>query len=144
MCDGFLLVNDGRAEAFDGDLDDYVAWLGERREAEALARADGGRAAEKAARREAREAAAAERQARLALRRPLLREAEELERRLADWQEERRALDELLADPEFYSGPESAQLEEYARRQRELDSRIDAAEERWLLVHAELEQIGET
>jgi len=143
VCDGFLLVNDGRAEEFDGDLDDYVAWLAARREYQAASQADGGRAADKAARREARDAAVAERQARLAMRRPLVKELEQLERRLADWQEEKRNLDELLADPEFYAGPDSGQLEEYARRQRELARLIDQGEERWLEVHAELEKIGE-
>ncbi len=142
-CDGFLLVNDGGAEEFDGDLDDYVAWLAARREYQAASQADGGRAADKAARREARDAAAAERQVRLAMRRPLVKELKQLERRLADWQEEKRNLDELLADPEFYAGPDSGQLEEYARRQRELARLIDQGEERWLEVHAELEKIGE-
>jgi len=31
VCDGFLLVADGRAAEFDGDVDDYLAWLAERR-----------------------------------------------------------------------------------------------------------------
>ncbi len=32
VCDSFLLVADGRAVPFDGDLDDYLAWLTARRD----------------------------------------------------------------------------------------------------------------
>ena len=31
VCDGFILVADGRAAEFDGDVDDYLAWLAARR-----------------------------------------------------------------------------------------------------------------
>ena len=33
VCDSFMLVADGRAIAFDGDLEDYLAWLTARRDA---------------------------------------------------------------------------------------------------------------
>ncbi len=32
VCDEFLLVGDGEAQPFDGDLEDYAAWLGRRRQ----------------------------------------------------------------------------------------------------------------
>ncbi|MGB5102413.1 MAG: ATP-binding cassette domain-containing protein, partial [Steroidobacteraceae bacterium] len=40
VCDGFLLVADGRAAEFDGDVDDYLRWLDERRARSAAAGAD--------------------------------------------------------------------------------------------------------
>jgi ATP-binding cassette subfamily F protein 3 len=95
------------------------------------------------ARKGARDIAAAERQEKLARRRPLLREADELERALAAWHEEKRELDEQLADPAFYASPDPDQLKGVVLRQQAVTRRIDEAEQRWLEVHAVLEEIGE-
>jgi ATP-binding cassette subfamily F protein 3 len=143
VCDEFALVADGRVEPFDGDIDDYLAWLTARRQAQALASADAGQAADKVARKEARAAAAADRQAKLSRRRPLVKEAEQLERRLAAWHEEKSAIDKQLADPSFYESPDPDQLKGLALRQTEVTRLIGEAEHRWLDVQAELEDIGE-
>ncbi|MFZ5557988.1 MAG: ATP-binding cassette domain-containing protein [Pseudomonadota bacterium] len=143
VCDAFLLVADCRCREFDGDLDDYVAWIEARRAERASRSVDGQRVADKAARKEARESAAAERQAKLARRRPLLKEVERLEGDLAAWQAEKRALDARLAEPAFYAAPDPAQLEAATRRRGELEGLIHEAEHRWLDAHAELEAIGE-
>ncbi|MBI4205828.1 MAG: ATP-binding cassette domain-containing protein [Betaproteobacteria bacterium] len=143
VCDAFVLVADGRVAEFNGDLDDYLAWLAARRDARTPANANAESAANRTARKEARAAAAAERQDRLARRRPLLREAEQLERQLAAWHEEKRELDEQLADPAFYASPDPDQLKGVVLRQQALTRRIDEAEHRWLEVHAALEQIEE-
>ncbi|HEV7800947.1 MAG TPA: ATP-binding cassette domain-containing protein [Burkholderiales bacterium] len=143
VCDGFMLVSDGNARDYDGDLDDYLDWLTARREAQALARADAGQVADKAARKEARATAAADRQAKLARRRPLMKEAGELESRLAQWHEEKREIDESLADPSFYESPDPDKLKGLTLRESELSRLIDEAEHRWLEVSTELEEIGE-
>jgi ATP-binding cassette subfamily F protein 3 len=139
VCDEFLRVVDGRALPFSGDVDDYLAWLAARR---------GTRAAQevsmhRSARRETRDAAAAQRQRQLARRRPLLREIEQLERRLAAWHEEKRELDEQLADPAFYASPDVDQLKGVVLRQQAVTRRIEETEHRWLEVHAELEETGD-
>ena len=142
VCDDFRLVCDGRVEEFDGAIEDYIAWLATRRAAQANA----GNAAgtqDKAARREARESAAADRQARLAARRPLLKEAEKLDKDLARWQQEKQQIDGQLADPAFYANPDAEKLRMLTTRQQELAANIDTAEHRWLDVHTELENIGE-
>ncbi|MGQ0752343.1 MAG: ATP-binding cassette domain-containing protein [Betaproteobacteria bacterium] len=136
VCDEFLLVADGNAMPFDGDVDDYLAWLAARRDTRV---ADREAAAQRSARREGREAATAQRQQQLARRRPLLREAEQLERQLATWHEEKRELDEQLADPAFYASPDVDQLKGVVLRQQDVTRRIEEAEQRWLEVHAELE-----
>jgi ATP-binding cassette subfamily F protein 3 len=143
VCDSFLLVVDGRVSEFDGDVDDYLAWLAARRETRDGESGDAARATGKAARKEARLSAAAGRQSRLARRRPLIRETEELERRLAAWQDERRALDAQLADPEFYASADGARVAACAKRQADLTRLIEEAEHRWLEVHAEIDEIGE-
>ncbi|HET9664494.1 MAG TPA: ATP-binding cassette domain-containing protein [Burkholderiales bacterium] len=140
VCDEFLLVVDGGARPFDGDLDDYLAWLDARRGARAGVKDT---ATLRGARREMRVAAAAQRQQQLAVRRPLLREAEQLERQLAAWHEEKRELDEQLADPAFYASPDADQLKGVVLRQQTVTRRIEEAEHRWLEVHAELEASDE-
>jgi ATP-binding cassette, subfamily F, member 3 len=133
VCDEFLLVADGKVAEFDGDLDDYLEWLAARR---------GGRAG--AAPASARKAAPAPAKPRKAGRRkPLAKEAEALDRRIAALQEEKRQLDARLASPAFYSEASTAGMREAAQRQQELERLIGDAEHRWLEIHAELEQLDE-
>ncbi len=140
VCDGFVLVADGRAADFEGDLDDYLAWLDARR---AAANAGDAEVSGKAARKQAREKAASDRQVKLERRRPLLKEAERLEMELEQWQEEQRAIESSLADPTLYAGGDVAKLREVAKRQDEVTRMLEQTEERWLQIHAELEEIGE-
>ncbi|HRH71764.1 MAG TPA: ATP-binding cassette domain-containing protein, partial [Zoogloea sp.] len=140
-CDRFLLVDDGRLQPFDGDLDDYKSWLAQRRATDAAAAQCPDRAADKASRKADREAAAADRQARLAARRPLLKELEQLDKKLAPWNAEKAKLDERLADPDLYTGPEAGEVPRLLKRQAELAERIDEAELRWLELHEALEAI---
>jgi ATP-binding cassette subfamily F protein 3 len=134
--DAFLLVAGGRVAPFDGDLDDYAAWLdGER--AQTMGGGDGG----KGGRRQERESAKADRQALLAQRRPLVREIEALEARLAGWQRELALLERRLADPALYAGGQGELLQTLNRRQAELGRDIAAAEARWLDVQQALEAL---
>ena len=144
VCDDFLLVADGRATAFDGDLDDYLAWLMTRREAANAGGTDSdGLVAERVSRKEQRQTAAAERQQRLARRRPLVKESTRLEATLAQLEGERRDLEARLADPAYYASTPAAEVQATSRRCAEVLASIGTIEERWLEVHAQLEQIGE-
>ena len=140
-CDRFLLADDGRVRVFDGDLDDYREWLSQRRSESAAAERCPDRAADKQARKEDRAQAASARQARLAARRPLQKEAGQIEKRLATLQQEKAGLDEQLADPALYAEADSARLQSLHRRQGELAAAIDEAELRWLDVHEALEAL---
>ena len=143
--DTLLLVADGKVTPFDGDLDDYAGWLAAQREAAKAPSTDVAldKAADKAARIAAREQAAADRQALLAKRRPLVKEGEQLDRKLQGWQKEKSVLDEELADPAAYTAPDRAALEAKLKRQAQLDTDIAAAEERWLEIQMELEELAD-
>jgi len=143
VCDSFLLVADGRAAPFDGDVDDYLRWLTARRETVAVDGTDAALNIDREARRASRESAAAERQQRLARRRPLVKESAQLEARMAKLDAERKSLEAQLADPKFYSSGQAGEIQAASRRCGELASLIAADEERWLEVHAELESIGD-
>ncbi len=137
--DELLLVADGLVAPFDGDLDDYAAWLAARRNAEKAPQPE--IAAGKNERLQQRADARANRQALLAQRRPLLKEIEQLERKLARWHEERSALEARFADPGFYAAVDRQESEEVHRLAAVLAEQIDAAEMRWLEVHEALESL---
>jgi ATP-binding cassette subfamily F protein 3 len=141
-CDEFILVADGKAEPFDSDLEGYSQWLNEQRlkdKQAALATVDDqpgknvhnlNRAANKA-----------ERQARTAERRPLVKEVEQLELNIAKWQTEKKTCDDRLNDSELYSVTDKTELQQLLKKQAELANQIENAEERWLALHEQLEAI---
>ena len=137
--DELLLVADGKVTEFDGDLDDYASWLAAQRNAEKAPEPDV--AAEKSERLAQRADAKANRQALLAQRRPLVKEIEQLERKLAKWNEEKAALDAQFADPAFYATVDRVKSEEMHKQAGLLGDQIDEAEMRWLEVHEALEAL---
>lgn len=135
-CDRFILVADGKAELFDGDIDDYRDWLATQ---EAASKREEKPAADKPAGRNERVQNKAERQARLAERRPLIKESEKLEADMAHWQQEKSQLDERLSDPALYNAADKSGLQALLKRQSELTQLIAQAEERWLELQEQLE-----
>jgi len=139
--DELLLVAAGKVSEFDGDLDDYAAWLAAQRNVEKAPEPDV--AAEKNERLAQRADAKANRQALLAKRRPLVKEIEQLERKLAKWNQEKAALETQFADPDFYAAVDRVKSEEMHRQAGLLGEQIDEAEMRWLEVHEALEALPE-
>jgi ATP-binding cassette subfamily F protein 3 len=137
--DELLLVDNGCATPFDGDLDDYAAWLAAQRSAEKAAAPDV--AAEKNERLQQRADAKANRQALLAQRRTLTKEIEQIDKKLAKWQAEKAALDAQFADPDFYATVDRAKSEEMHRQASTLGEQIDEAELRWLELHEALDAL---
>ena len=137
--DELLLVADGKAIEFDGDLDDYAAWLSSQRNVERTAEPE--QAAEKTERLQTRADSKANRQALLAQRRPLIKEIEQLEKKIAKWSEEKAALDAQFADPNYYVTVDRQKSEEMHRQASLLGEQIDEAEMRWLEVHEALEAL---
>ncbi|MDR1062752.1 MAG: ATP-binding cassette domain-containing protein [Azoarcus sp.] len=137
-CDRLLLVDEGRLQTFDGDIDDYRAWLAARRDR------DNPDAAGRASRRASRLQSEAERQAMLAARRPLAREVEQIEKKLSAWTGEQNLLEAQLANPALYDAAGSekrGQLQELLKRQAELAAWIEQAEMRWMELSARLEEL---
>jgi ATP-binding cassette subfamily F protein 3 len=137
-CDQFILVADGKAEAFDGDLEDYSQWLNEQRLKEKQAAQS--QAPDKPNKND-RAQSKAERQARIAERRPLLKELEQIERNMAQMQTDKKACDERLNDSELYNAPDKTELQQLLKTQAELAGSLETAEERWLELHEQLEAI---
>ncbi len=141
-CDKFVLVADGKAQVFDGDLEDYKDWLAAQRSKERtkelVAEAKN---TENSPHKNDRAQSKAERQVRILERRPLIKETEQLEVNIDKWQKEKGLLDERLADQAMYAQSDKVPLQALLKRQAELVQSIEVAEERWLIVHELLEAI---
>jgi len=147
--DTFVLVANGRVDAFDGDLDDYANWLLQRPAsaattggASADAQAGPGRAgaqanaasgaagAAPASRRDDRRNAA-RRRARLADRlRPFDEEIAAIERQLDEIATRIVPIDRRLAEPDAYR--DAASAARLARERASLQRERDSLEERWI------------
>ena len=143
-CDNFILVAHGAAEAFDGDLDDYKLWL--------VAQKNGQKAEDATAAPILASRAGiantymqnkAERQARILLRRPLLKETEQCEKQLEKLNQEKAQLDARAGEADLYENQNKIELQLLLKRQAELGNTIDAAEMRWLELHEQLETLPE-
>ncbi len=133
--DTLYLVGDGKAQIYDGDLDDYAKLLASQKtEQKAAQRSE----AKKPSRREARASEAAD-MAAAEQRKPLQKEAEKLEKQIAGWQAEKALLDARVGDPALYSNPDRALLDQLLKRQAELAQSIEAAEACWLQTQEMLE-----
>jgi ATP-binding cassette subfamily F protein 3 len=141
-CDEFILVADGRAVQFDGDLEDYSQWLNEQRIKEKqLNQTVATEEPNKNANKNNRAANKAERQARIIERRPLLKELEQIERNMAQWQTDKKLCDEQLNDADLYTSADKSVLQQLLKSQATLTTQLETAEERWLTLHEMLEAI---
>ncbi len=146
-CDNFVLVAHGKAEVFDGDLDDYKTWLASQKtqnndalQANSHAASSAGQD-NKIANNYAQNKA--ERQARIVARRPLLKECSQIEAHLEKWNTEKSHIDTRLNEPQLYENADKAELQSLLKKQAELMQSVEQAELRWLTIHEELEALPE-
>jgi len=137
VCDEFWLVGRGVIEPFDGDLDDYQRYLLEE-----------ARRLREGAREQARQASAAgappppppdtgrTRQQAATLLRPLRKDLEKAESRMAELQNEKSSLESRLAKPLAPS-----ELAQAGRRLKALGDELAGLEERWLVLCGEIETL---
>jgi ATP-binding cassette subfamily F protein 3 len=138
-CDRFMLVSNGKAALFDGDLDDYATWVMEQRAKAKVIMAEAAPKDKKNSYTQNK----LDRKARIAARRPLVKESEQLEQDIAAWQLEKTSCDTQLNAPELYENEDKAELQALLKQQSELTLAIEQAEERWLAVHEQLEALPE-
>ncbi|HLS83444.1 MAG TPA: ATP-binding cassette domain-containing protein [Arenimonas sp.] len=135
VCDGFWRVADGAVGEFDGDLDEYAAWLRSRgnepkpERAPAAASAPARRQEGKAVGKAVRPDAGASRR---------LRQTEE---RLAALQAELDEVERLLADPALYGNDGGAELAQLGQRQARLAEEKESLETQWLSLYEQVDQV---
>jgi ATP-binding cassette, subfamily F, member 3 len=135
VADDLLLVDQGVAKVFDGDLDDYARWFMTREKAEVEAQAEP--AANSAEQRKQRKREEAELRNRLS---PLKNEIAKLEKRLTQAQQERAQIELSLADGEIYSAAAKTKLQGLLQQQTDNLRLIATLEEQWLEANDRLEQ----
>ena len=131
-CDRFVLVAAHTVAPFEGDLEDYAAWLAKGGAPQAAAEAP----AAGPSRREERRLKAVARNRLSSLR----GEQQQLEGSLAQLAQERGALEAALADPATYAQKDAATRRSLTHSHAQLTQRITQLEGRWLEVTAALEE----
>jgi ATP-binding cassette subfamily F protein 3 len=137
-CDRFVLVAEGKAEVFDGDLDDYKDWLAAQKVQEATAAV-----AEKPVKKNDYAQNKVDRQSRILARRPILKSLTQIDENLLKYHTEKQGLDTSALDATLYEPSRKAELQQHLKRQAELATLIEAAELEWLALHEALEALPE-
>ncbi|WP_346350943.1 ABC transporter ATP-binding protein [Oceanimonas sp. AH20CE76] len=135
--DEFYLVDAGKVEPFDGDLDDYHQWLTEQDKAEQPAQSstagDNSAQARKAEKR---------RQAELRHQtQPLRKAITKLEKDMERCQLQLAAIEQQLADPDIYAAEHKARLQQLLKDQSPLQQQLAEAEMEWLTLQEQLEDL---
>jgi ATP-binding cassette, subfamily F, member 3 len=136
-CEKFMLVADGKAVVFDGDLDDYKQHLLKMTQASATT------ANPAATKQNSYHQQKADRQARLVERRPLLKALTTLETQMARLEAEKNALESRLADSAIYEVAQKAELQTLLMAQAENRKQLDKIESEWLVCQEKLEALPE-
>jgi ATP-binding cassette subfamily F protein 3 len=148
VADELIVVHEGRAVRFDGDLDDYAQWLatggpvraindGAAAPAPADARPPTAAVTETAEQRRQRRRDEAAERGRLS---PLRATVQKYEQQIEQLARERAALEQQLTEPELYQPAGRVQLQVALARQAEL-ARLNAqAEAGWLEASSALEE----
>ncbi|WP_029512390.1 MULTISPECIES: ATP-binding cassette domain-containing protein [unclassified Methylophilus] len=136
-CEKFVLVADGQASVFDGDLEDYKVSLLKTAQAEVAASRPA------AVKQNSYHQQKADRQARLVERRPLLKTLAALETQLTKLTQEKQDVEQRLADSAIYDVEQRETLQALLIAQGEHQKQLDSIEEQWLDVQEKLEALPE-
>jgi ATP-binding cassette, subfamily F, member 3 len=135
VADELILVDQGRAQPFDGDLDDYARWFLVR---EGAGQADQVEPATSADVRKQRKRDEAERRNRLS---PLRSQISKLEKQIEDLQQVLKDIEAQLAAPDIYDHAAKSKLQSILAEQIRIKRELDAAELGWLEANEKLEAL---
>jgi ATP-binding cassette subfamily F protein 3 len=133
VADEFYIVHDGRAAAFDGDLEDYARWL---TEADSAAAEPAERKPATTESRRQRKREEAERRNRLSPLRAAIAKCEAQLERLA---RERSRVQAALEAPDIYADANRLRLDKLLEEQTQLVRQTGTAEDAWLAATESLE-----
>jgi ATP-binding cassette subfamily F protein 3 len=136
-CDELLLIDEGKAIRFSGDLDAYPTWLAGRQADQSPAGAATGSRSGRLRKEQRR--AEADRRRRL---QPLKSRLEALEVRLAELIERRGDLERELTSPTLYEPAAKSRLLSLMEQKQRLDGDLEEAEIAWLEIGEALEGQG--
>ena len=132
VTDRFLLVGEGKVQAFDGDLEDYRIWLNERKKDEDKSSDD---VMATVSRKDQRKQDADFRKK----QKPLLDALKKAEQAVEKYHNEQRRLEFELTEPTIYAESEKDKLKKLLARKTEVDKALDVAESEWMEAEERLE-----
>lgn len=137
--DQFLLVANGKAELFKGDMDDYQQWLaGQRREQNQPQQSERENRSLSAADKKEQKRLEAERRAQL---RPLKKAIEKLEATQEKLSQQQQQIELQLSDNSIYDEANKEQLKQLLQQQAETQKQAEEAELDWLDKMEQLEEL---
>jgi ATP-binding cassette, subfamily F, member 3 len=136
VTDRWLMVADASVQEYDGDLEEYRAWLSDRRarQPQPVALLDETGGAQSRKERKRSEAETRQRQ------QPLRRKIKELEARLESPTQRRAEIDAQLASGDLYGVASKEKLKELLRDQARVKVELGEVEESWLEASESLQQ----
>ncbi|MCF6202879.1 MAG: ATP-binding cassette domain-containing protein [Methylococcaceae bacterium] len=136
VTDQFIIVADGTAKPFDGDLDDYRHWISEQKKSlnEVV---NNNHAIDSNISRKEQRKKEAERRKQL---KPLLNKLKKSEQAVEKFHTEQKDLELQLANPDIYHDSQKAKLKEILAKKVEVDTALEEAEMEWMEIEEILEQ----
>ena len=135
--DSFLLINKGRLNNFDGDLNDYRQW----RLAQENAAAAPAASAQSQSRKDTKRIEAQIRQEKAKRSKPIQQKIDKAEKEIARLTDIQTACEAFLAQESAYSEENKPKLQETLAQLTETKVKLTQLEENWLQWQEELEQI---
>lgn len=135
VCDQFVLVANGHAQSYDGDLDDYAQWLNEHRRGNTQPKENTRDKTPGIDKRQLRQQEAARRQQ----LKPFLDQVRKSEQQLEKTQKNLHKLELQLADSTLYEANNKDQLKELLQQQTLLKQKLQQTESDWLAAEEALE-----
>lgn len=141
ICDNTLLINDGKAEPFDGDQSDYARWL--------VRRSNPGNTRDKRERSSTVSVTpdvmtAKEKRRQAALRREqlksLVNDVKYQEQKLERLNAEKKEIMRMLSDTSVYNTDQSERLKKLLEKQANLEKALKTTESAWINASEKLEQ----
>ncbi len=134
ITDQFLLVADGQATPFEGDLDDYANWVKHQAKATNSSPLDDKKSP---SRKEQKQHQASQRQKLKPLRQALQKAEKQLETLYAKQQQ----LEENLADGDLYNNDQKERLAQLIKEKTQVDQALEETEENWLNAQQALDTL---
>ena len=133
VCDDFYLVDNGQVQAFDGDLDDYKAWILKPEQSGNIA----GESKVKPERKNTKRLEAEFRQSTQALRKSI----SQAEKRMAELHGKLEKFEAELSDGDIYNAENKKQLTDIISEQAKVKGLLETVEMQWLDEQEQLEQM---
>ena len=136
VCDQLYLIHEGKLTEFDSDLEEYSSQL--------LAKSvgsDSGASKPLGSRKERRREEADTRNRQSAFKKPILAKLRVIEKRLSRLQVENERIENTLAETYLYEEEAKEELLGYLHDQAVVSKEINDAEEEWLRISSELEDL---